>query len=107
MPPLTLAILASVLHMHGTDATVTSDNKGVEDLLTPIREQLQVEAGQNSPRIIDAAYSKGSGYSKNYTRGHERGTYTRFVHITPDAGGGTGVKPSGGTVAKPQGGKRR
>lgn len=41
MPPVTSAILVSVLHLQGADATVTSDNKGVEDLLTAIRGQLQ------------------------------------------------------------------
>jgi len=40
MPPLTLAILATVLQMQGADATITSDNKGVDDLLGDIRGRL-------------------------------------------------------------------
>jgi hypothetical protein len=107
MPPLTLAIMASVLHMQGADATITSDNKGVDDLLRTVREQLQTELDRNTARVIEAAYSKGTSYSKNYTRGHERGTYTRFVHITPNAGAATAVAPRGDAAVRPEGSKRR
>jgi hypothetical protein len=76
MPPLTLAILASVLQMQGADATITSDNKGVDDLLADIRGQLQEQVNPNAPRIILAdvrPYTKkrGNGYKKGYNK-HKR-----------------------------------
>jgi hypothetical protein len=37
MPPLTLGILTSVLKMQGADASITSYNKGVEELSADIR----------------------------------------------------------------------
>ena len=77
MPPLTLAILASVLHMQGADATVTSDNKGIEDLLATVRGELQEQIDPNSPRIIEAAYAKS--YTKGYYSRllYGKGTYAK------------------------------
>jgi hypothetical protein len=49
---LTLAIFASLLQMHGVDATITSDNKYVEDLRTDIRAQLRQQADPDAARII-------------------------------------------------------
>lgn len=82
MPPLTLAILASALHLQGADATIVSDNKGIEDLLSAIRGQLQEQAVANSPGIIEANYTKGyytkAGYSKgNYAKQFYTRTYSR------------------------------
>jgi hypothetical protein len=75
MPPLTLAILASLLQVQGADATITSDNKGIDDLLANIRGQLQNQVDPNAPRIIPAAvneytrgYGKGGTYTRNYSR---------------------------------------
>ena len=93
MPPLTLAVLASVLQMQGADATITSDNKGVEDLLTAIRGQLQEQVDQNSPTIIEARNAKcapaaGCGdYHKTY--------YAKSVPAKP-ANQGTSVRPESG-----------
>jgi hypothetical protein len=41
MDPLTLKVLATLVQVHGTSATVVSTNKGIDDLLDPIREQIQ------------------------------------------------------------------
>ncbi len=103
MPPLTLAVLASVLHMQGADATITSDNKGIEDVLAGIRGQLQEQADQQSPRIIEAAvatHHKGY-YSKTYTK-----YYMRY-NVGAKPSGGSPGKPTGGTAIKPEGGTHR
>ena len=100
MPPLTLAILASALHLQGADATITSDNKGVDDLLAPLRQQLQQDVDPNSPRIVEAAHHKGV-YSKWYTK-----HYAKFDYSAKPAPGAS-VKPGGGTAVTPQSGKRR
>jgi hypothetical protein len=100
MPPLTLTILASALQLQGADATITSDNKGIDDLLAPLRYQLQQNVDPNSPRIAAASHNKGV-YSKWYTK-----RYGKF-DFTAKPGSGAGVRPGGGFEAKPQGGKRR
>ena len=94
MPPLTLTILASILQMQGADTTITSDNKGIEELLAPIRGQLQEQAAPNSPLDKFAATKHHKGlYTKVYTK-----VYAKYDF-------GAGNKPAGGsTVMKPGGG---
>ncbi len=83
MPPLTLTLLASVLQMHGTGATITSDNKGIEDLLAPIRSQLQKPAapatfycGWCETKRLAATHHK-SAYVSSYTKGAYTRSYVR------------------------------
>jgi hypothetical protein len=125
MPPLTLAVLASVLQMHGADATITSDNKGIEDLLAPIRGQLQEGLSAGAPGIRVAAmatHNKGI-YEKIYTRGTFSRQYEKLTRPTTPQGGivapNTGNKvyaktspvgpptSQGGNVAPSSGGKGR
>jgi hypothetical protein len=106
MPPLSLAILASVLHMHGADATITSDNKGIEDLLSAVRSQLQEQADSNSG-IIKANYSKGyytkAGYSKgNYGKQFYTRTYSRYGEAARP-----GLTPAPTRPTAPIGNRRR
>jgi len=99
MPPLTLTILASVLQMQGADATLTSDNKGVEELLAPIRGQLQEKIAPNSsPQMFAATHHRGL-YTKIYTR-----VYAKYDFGAGKPGGGTTVAPAGGAAMKPAGG---
>jgi len=49
MPALTLTILASVLRLHGSDATVSNDHKCINLLLGEVREQL---GEQRSPSLL-------------------------------------------------------
>jgi len=104
MPPLTLAILASVLHIQGSDATITSDNKGVDDLLSVIRGELRDQDNPDAPRIIDA---------RNYTRGSfNKGTYGKGVYIKNysrynSAARANPATPAGGFSGKPVGGTHR
>jgi hypothetical protein len=107
MPPLTLAILASVLQMQGADATIASDNKGVDDLLMDIRGQLQSQVDPNAPRVILANYTKTNyskgGYGKGYNRSFEK-DYSRWINATPPSN--PGIKPAPGTQP-PIGARRR
>jgi hypothetical protein len=108
MPPLTLTILASVLQMQGADATITSDNKGVEDLLAPIRGQLREQNEESSLRVKEASYAKGGNYTKGtYTKGgYGKGYYVKdYVMNNLSArrpGSGFPNGPSGGTSFTPQ-----
>jgi hypothetical protein len=92
MPPLTLTVLASVLQMHGAGTTITSDNKGIEDLLAPIRGQLQEDRGTSAPVVVATQHLKGF-YVKTYTRGN----YTKTTTWTnrPTSQGGN-VAPNSG-----------
>ncbi len=78
MPPLTLAVLAIVLQMHGADATITSDNKGVEHLLSAVRGQREQE-GSPVPAVTLARIAAPSGGATTYGKGfYNRGSsYTR------------------------------
>jgi hypothetical protein len=48
MPPLTLTILASVLKLHGPDATTSNDHKGIDLLLGELRRLGE----QGSPPLL-------------------------------------------------------
>ncbi len=88
MPPLTLAILAGVLQMHGADATIGSDNKGIEDLLAPIRGQLQEGADSPAPLVLAAA-TKGKGGGSFVKGSYYKATqYGRIYCSGTDCGGG-------------------
>ena len=106
MPPLSLAILASVLHMQGADATITSDNKGVDDLLTNIRSELQEQVDPNAPQIIEAMYNK------NYTKGtyhktnYGKSTYEKSYDKYNVRRSNPALSP-GGISTKQTGGSRR
>jgi hypothetical protein len=67
MPPLTLAILATVLQVEGADATISSDNKGIEDLLADIRGQLESQVAPGALVNTPAAYHKNK-YYRTYDR---------------------------------------
>ena len=95
MPPLTLTILASVLQMQGADATITSDNKGIDELLGPVRTELQKQVSPDtSPRVLVAAPHHRGLYTKVYTK----------VYAKYDIGAAKGTTPAGGATMKPAGG---
>ena len=98
MPPLTLALLASLLQVQGANATITSDNKGLDDLLATIRTRLADE-DSNTPRVILAAMNEGGAgatpYQKNlYMKKYVR-SYTKWVNQThsPSIPGGSPSMP--------------
>ena len=97
MPPLTLTILASILQMQGADTTITSDNKGIEELLAPIRQRLQQQVDPSEPLTIEA--------TKNYTKQiHAKGVYERAGYIKTNISASPAVKPAGDNSVKPGGG---
>ena len=70
MPPLTLAMLATLLQMHGADTTIVSDNKGVDHLLGDVRQVLEGHANPNAAVQVN--------YGKIYDKGdYQKATYTR------------------------------
>lgn len=77
MPPLTLAVLASVVQMHGADATITSDNKGVEHLLSAVRGQLEQEGSLVPAVTLARMVAPGGGGTPYAKRFYNKGSYTR------------------------------
>jgi hypothetical protein len=57
MSPMTLTVLATLLNLHGPQATLRSDNAGIESVLQGVQSQAkQAEAEQ--PTVVPAFYSR-------------------------------------------------
>jgi hypothetical protein len=94
MDPLTLKVLATLVQVHGTSATLVSTNKGIDDLLGPVREQLQdqtkVAAGKGSGDIFNCTLPHCKDiYSKAYTK-----TYYKYTGIAPAKSGTSNSAPT-------------
>ena len=102
MPPLTLAVLASVLRMHGADAAITSDNKGIDDLLADIRGHFAEQIGPNTPQVILAAtaYTKAIYEKGVYMKGHYwKSSYGKGITRQPSTAP-TNLPPRPGTIKR-------
>ncbi len=67
---LTLKILASLLQLHGPDATVQSDHQGIDALLNNMREQ-------NTEQATDSVYFRRGAFRRGYAPGFRRGGFLR------------------------------
>jgi hypothetical protein len=69
---LTLKILASLLQLHGPDATVQSDHQGIDALLNNLREQnagsVSDEAAPTQVYFRRGGFARG-GYGGAFRRG--------------------------------------
>jgi hypothetical protein len=71
---LTLKILASLLQLHGPDATVQSDHQGIDALLNNLREQ-NSEAASDKVAPTQVYFRRG-GFAKGANAGaFRRGAY--------------------------------
>jgi hypothetical protein len=59
MPALTLKVLASLVQMHGPDATIQSDHQGIDALLGNIRPRITAE--ELIERPTEVAFRRGFG----------------------------------------------
>jgi hypothetical protein len=85
MPLLTLKIVASLLQLHGPDATIRSDHQGIDALLGDVRSQGIVEDEANpsgEPVVTQAYFRRGfvraPGYGGAFRRGGAVGPYGGF-----------------------------
>lgn len=76
MPLLTLKIVASLLQLHGPDATIQSDHQGIKALLGDVRSQglVQDEANPSDEPVVQQAYFRrgfvrAPGYGGAFRRG--------------------------------------
>jgi hypothetical protein len=76
---LTLKILASLLQLHGPDATVQSDHQGIDALLNNLRDQ---NAGAASDEVAptQVVFRRGG-----FVRGPAAGAFRRGA-VAPGAG---------------------
>ncbi len=91
MDPLTLKVLATLVQVHGASATVVSTNKGIDDLLSPVREQLQ-------DKTQLAAATGGDGSIFNCTLPHCKDIYTKQVKYYKYTGAAPATKGTPPTV---------
>ena len=79
MPPLTLKILASLLQIHGPDATLTSDHKGIDLLLADVGAQLRDQSG-TAP--ASGEQFAGRPFYKTYLKDdyyYGKGDYAKYI----------------------------
>jgi hypothetical protein len=116
MPLLTLKVLTSLLQMHSPDATLASDNQGVNTLLGAVREQLAEEAGAvdavSDPDAVEAVFvptrdrdggGGGRGGRSDYSRiesGPGGGDKGRAKDFSGPGGGNKGSGGGGGATAR-------
>jgi hypothetical protein len=78
MPITTLKVLASLLQLHGPDATVQSDHQGIDALLGDLRGQ-RAEVSSDQPTQV--YFRRGA-----FVRGAGAGAFRRAGGYYPGAG---------------------
>ncbi len=80
-------IIASLLQLHGPDATVQSDHRGIDALLGDVRGQISRDgADLNTPEAADptqVAFRRGA-----FAKGHHGGAFRRATYAKGYHGGG-------------------
>jgi hypothetical protein len=73
---LTLKILASLIQLHGPDATIQSDHQGIDALLNNMREQGSEEAVTSDKPAATQVYFRRGGFVRGaHAGGFRRGAY--------------------------------
>ena len=73
----TLKIIASILQMHGPDATIQSDHQGIDALLGDVRGQIsKEEAVPDTPCVTQVAFYRGP--VRRFARGPVGGVFRRL-----------------------------
>jgi hypothetical protein len=88
MSTITVKILAGVLQMHSPDATLQSDNKGIDTILGVVREQMTetanpapAAANPNADEAHVILVRKGGPYTKGFGKTiFRKGEYGKSVH---------------------------
>ena len=95
MDPITLKALAALMQLHGAGATLVSDNQGVDELLRPVRTQLE---SKTPPVQLARSYTKmtGGGYPKGHLKTFFGKTYQRVINRRQPPGGPSGITHGGG-----------
>jgi hypothetical protein len=83
MAVMTLKVLASLLQMHGPDATIQSDHPGIDALLDDVRGQISepgTDLGATGPLDATPVYFRKAGFIRGgpYTGGFRRGAFRRY-----------------------------
>jgi hypothetical protein len=81
MPFLTLKVMASLLQLHGPDATIQSDHPGIDALLGDRRAQAAEEGATPSDKpVVTEAYFRRGGFVRG---GYGGGAFRRAGAVAP------------------------
>jgi len=72
---LTLKILASLIQLHGPDATIQSDHQGIDALLNNMREQGSEAVTSDKPEATQVYFRRGG-----FIRGPSAGAFRRGAY---------------------------
>jgi hypothetical protein len=80
MTPLTLKVIASLIQLHGPDATIRSDHQGIDALLGDVRGQISREGVvSDAPAVTDVYFRRGGFRRVGYHGGgFRRGAFRRI-----------------------------
>jgi hypothetical protein len=82
MPILTLKVMASLLQLHGPDATIQSDHPGIDALLGDRRAQAAEEGAATSDKpVVTEAYFRRGGFIRG--GGYGGGAFRRAGAVAP------------------------
>jgi hypothetical protein len=81
MPFLTLKVIASLLQLHGPDATIQSDHQGIDALLGDVRRQGTEESTASDEAIMTQAYFRRGGFVRG--GGYGGGAFRRAGYAAP------------------------
>jgi hypothetical protein len=85
MPFLPLKVMASLLQLHGPDATIQSDHPGIDALLGDMRGQGgQQGAAPSDKPVVTEAYFRRGGFIRG--GGYSGGAFRRGGYVGPGGG---------------------
>ena len=85
MPLLTLKVMASLLQLHGPNATIQSDHPGIDALLSDRRDQGAQEGVAPSDKpVVTEAYFRRGGFVRG--GGYGGGGFRRAGYVGPSGG---------------------
>ena len=80
MSPMSLKVLATMLNLHGPDASLTSENQGINAVLRDVQGQIEQNAiGSQEGVEIPAAEPVAQNYHKKYSKSWYVKYYPKFM----------------------------
>jgi hypothetical protein len=80
MSPMSLKVLATLLNLHGPDASLTSENQGINEVLRDVQGQIEQSALNSEEGVeIPAAEPVAQNYHKKYSKTWYVKYYPKFM----------------------------
>jgi hypothetical protein len=84
MSLLTLKVMASLLQLHGPDATIQSDHPGIDALLADRGQSAKEGAAPSDKPLVTEAYFRRGGFIRG--GGYGGGAFRRGGYVGPYGG---------------------